>query len=291
MKFGETIKQIRTDKNLTQTQLSEGILARNHLSQVENNNYFPSYDKFFSLLDRLNVTFEEFLFIQNDKKVHFKQRIRSQIAEAANLNDIKKLEDLAVAARDLHEQTKNITYYHYMLISKALVTYNIDHTVSDDMVKFVTPIKEYLLGMDNWYLYELRLFSNIIFALTVDEALLFSRRALKRLDNFRYFTEYQHTEQHIYHNLSRLCLEFEDFGNAKMFAKKAIDIANKYTLVYEKVCSEMNLAIALIKLGQDAYEIIKKKMLIIDYLEFDNLYEHYMIVLKKFNIDVKLLKA
>ncbi|MBC2675364.1 hypothetical protein HCB50_08705 [Listeria booriae] len=53
----------------------------------------------------------------------------------------------------------------------------------------------------------------------------------------------------------------------------------------------MNLAIALIKLGQDAYEIIKKKMLIIDYLEFDNLYEHYMIVLKKFNIDVKLLKA
>lgn len=76
-----------------------------------------------------------------------------------------------------------------------------------------------------------------------------------------------------------------------MFAKKAIDIANKYTLVYEKVCSEMNLAIALIKLGQDAYEIIKKKMLIIDYLEFDNLYEHYMIVLKKFNIDVKLLKA
>ncbi|MBC2675363.1 helix-turn-helix domain-containing protein [Listeria booriae] len=173
MKFGETIKQIRTDKNLTQTQLSEGILARNHLSQVENNNYFPSYDKFFSLLDRLNVTFEEFLFIQNDKKVHFKQRIRSQIAEAANLNDIKKLEDLAVAARDLHEQTKNITYYHYMLISKALVTYNIDHTVSDDMVKFVTPIKEYLLGMDNWYLYELRLFSNIIFALTVDEAFFF----------------------------------------------------------------------------------------------------------------------
>ncbi|MBC1474584.1 helix-turn-helix transcriptional regulator [Listeria grandensis] len=55
MNFGETIKKIRTDKNLTQAQLSEGILARNHLSQVENNNYFPAYDKFFSLIDRLNV--------------------------------------------------------------------------------------------------------------------------------------------------------------------------------------------------------------------------------------------
>ncbi|EUJ45931.1 helix-turn-helix domain-containing protein [Listeria riparia] len=63
MNFGETIKKIRTDKNLTQTQLSEGILARNHLSQVENNNYVPAYDKFFSLLDRLNVTFEEFLLV------------------------------------------------------------------------------------------------------------------------------------------------------------------------------------------------------------------------------------
>lgn len=260
MNFGSTIKKIRKDKNLTQKELSDGILTRSHLSQIETNNYFPSYDKFFLLLDRLNVVFEEFLFIQNDQKMHFKQEIRSKISEAANLNDTEKLKNLAITAKDLHEKTEDITYYHYMLICKALISYNMTHTVNDEMIQFVNPIKEYLFKMDNWYLYELKLFNNIIYSLTVEEALLFSRTSLKRLDNFQYFMEFQHTEQHIYLNLSTLCMEYEDFNAAKNFAETAIEKAKKYTLVYEKVCSEMNHAIACIKLKQDlqAYETIRK---------------------------------
>ncbi|MBC1292328.1 helix-turn-helix domain-containing protein [Listeria booriae] len=288
MNFGATIKKIRKDKNLTQKELSDGILTRSHLSQIETNNYFPSYDKFFLLLDRLNVVFEEFLFIQNDQKMQFKQQIRSKISEAANLNDTEKLKNLAITAKDLHEKTEDITYYHYMLICKALISYNMTHTVNDEMIKFVNPIKEYLFKMDNWYLYELKLFNNIIYSLTVEEALLFSRTSLKRLDNFQYFMEFQHTEQHIYLNLSTLCMEYEDFEAAKYFAEIAIEKAKKYTLVYEKICSEMNNAIARIKLGEGdkAYEVIKKNMLIINYLEFENLHKHFSKFLKKFKIEV-----
>lgn len=109
MNFGATIKKIRTDKNLTQKELSDGILTRSHLSQIETNNYFPSYDKFFLLLDRLNVVFEEFLFIQNDQKIQFKQQIRSKISEAANLNDIEKLKKFGHhSSRFTH---KNRRYY------------------------------------------------------------------------------------------------------------------------------------------------------------------------------------
>ncbi|AQY49953.1 transcriptional regulator [Listeria weihenstephanensis FSL R9-0317] len=290
MNFGETIKKIRKDKNFTQKELSAGILTRAHLSQIETNNYYPSYDKFFLLLHRLNIVFEEFLFVQNDQKMLFNQQIRSQISEAANLNDTEKLKNLAVTAKDLYEKTNNITYYHYMLICKALISYNINHTVSEDMIKFVTPIKNYLFGMDNWYLYELRLFNNIIYALTVEEALLFSRTSLKRLGSFQYFLEFQHIEQHIYTNLSTLCLEHEDFQTAKNFAETAIEKAKKYTLVYEKVCSELNHAIARIKLGEDgnAYEVIKKNMLIIEYLEFDSLHEHFSTFLKKYEIEVDI---
>ncbi|EUJ28180.1 transcriptional regulator [Listeria cornellensis FSL F6-0969] len=158
------------------------------------------------------------------------------------------------------------------------------------MIQFVTPIKEYLFGMDNWYLYELKLFNNIIYALTVEEALLFSRTSLRRLGNFQYFLEFQHIEQNIYTNLSTLCLEHEDFQAAKNFAEIAIEKAKKYTLVYEKVCSELNHAIARIKLGEDgnAYEVIEKNMLILEYLEFDSLHGHFSEFLKKFEIEVEV---
>ncbi|MBC1433958.1 helix-turn-helix domain-containing protein [Listeria rocourtiae] len=288
MNFGAAIKKIRTDKNFTQKALSDGILTRSHLSQIETNNYFPSYDKFFLILDRLNIVFEEFLFVQNDHKMLFNQQIRSQISEAANLDDTEKLKNLAVTAKNLYEKTDNITYYHYMLICKALISYSTSHTVSDEMIKFVTPIKDYLFSMDNWYLYELRLFNNIIYALTVEEALLFSRTSLKRLSNFQYFLEFQHIEQHIYSNLSTLCLEHKDFQTAKNFAETAIEKAKKYTLVYEKVCSELNHAIACIKLSEDrnSYEIIRKNMLILEYLEFESLYDHFSNFLRKFEINV-----
>ncbi|MBC6308754.1 helix-turn-helix domain-containing protein [Listeria sp. FSL L7-1582] len=288
MNFGETIKKIRTDKKITQAQLSEGIMARNHLSQVENNNYFPAYDKFFSLIDRLNINFEEFLYIQDDQKILFSRKIPSQISQAASLNNNAQLDSLANEANELYKQTGNITYYHSMLICKALIAYNLNLTISQEMIDYVTPIKDYLFKMDNWYLYELKLFNNIIYALTLEEALLFSRTSLKRLDIFQHFLESQHIEQCIYTNLSTLCLEYGDFKAAKKLAVTAVDTAMKFTLVYEMVCSKLNHAIACIKLGEDgnAYEVIKKNMRILEYLELDTAHEHFLNFLKKFDIDI-----
>ncbi|MBC1499696.1 helix-turn-helix domain-containing protein [Listeria weihenstephanensis] len=290
MNFGETIKKIRTDKNLTQAQLSEGIMARNHLSQVENNNYFPAYDKFFSLIDRLNVNFEEFLYVQDGQKILFSRKISSQLSQAASLNNSEELSSLVTEANELYAQTGNITYYHSMLICKALIAYNLDLTVSQDMIDHVTPIKEYLFSIDNWYLYELKLFNNIIYALTLEEALLFSRTSFKKLDICKHFSEFQHIEQYIYMNLSTLCLEYGNFQAAKNFSENAIDTAKNFSLVYEMVCSKLNHAIACIKLEQteSAYDVIKKNMLILEYLEFDNLHEHFSTFLKKFEIEVKV---
>ncbi|WP_430535798.1 helix-turn-helix domain-containing protein [Listeria rocourtiae] len=286
MNFGETIKQIRTDKNLTQTQLSEGILARNHLSQVENSNYFPSYDRVFMLLDRLNITFEEFLFVQNNLQPHDKQQFRVNVYESASLNDSEQLKLLSLDADRLYKDTANICYYHYSLVCKAVVEYNKGSSITKEMIHYVEPIKKYLMDMDTWYIYELKLFSNIIFSLNVEEAVFFSRKAFKRLHSFRCFMEYQHTEQHLYLNLSTLCLEHEDFTTAKSFAKTAVDTAKNYRLIYEKICSELNHAIACIKLDEDknSYEIIKKNMLILEYLEFDSLHEHFSNFLRKFDI-------
>ncbi|WP_430535795.1 helix-turn-helix domain-containing protein [Listeria rocourtiae] len=286
MKFGETIKKIRRDKNLTQAQLSEGIMARNHLSQVENNNYFPSYDKFFLLIDRLNVNFEEFLYIQNHQKILFTGKIHSQISQAASLKNNEQLYSLADEANNLYEQTGNISYYHYMLICRALIAYNTDLTINQDIIEFMSPIKDYLFKMENWYLYELKLFNNIIYSLTLEEALLFSRTSLKRLETNKPFLEFQHIKQCIYTNLSTLCLEHGNFQAAKNFSKRAIKEAKKFSLIYEMVCSKLNYAIACIKLGEkgNACEVIEKNMSILEYLELDNLYKHFSIFLKKLEI-------
>lgn len=284
MLFGEALQQVRKDKKMSQKELSAGILGRSHLSQIENNVYFPSYDKMFQFLDRLNITFEEFLFVKTEYQNDFKQQLKMDISEAANLNDFVKLEELAELSNQAYGRTNNITYRHYELISRALITYQEKMEITDEMIQFVLPIKDYLLSKDSWYLYELKLFNNIIFALSVEDAVMFAHRAMKRLHIFRSFTQHQHTEQHIYFNLSNLCLEHHDFKNAQFFSQKAIDLAQKYTLVHEKICAEINYGIANIKLGELDYERIQRNLLVLQYLNFDALYTHFLKHLEKLGI-------
>ncbi|MFT8950240.1 MAG: helix-turn-helix transcriptional regulator, partial [Liquorilactobacillus hordei] len=58
--IGPLIKKIRTDKNLTQKNVSSGIMSRSHLSELENGKYFPSYEKMLGLLQNLDISLMEF---------------------------------------------------------------------------------------------------------------------------------------------------------------------------------------------------------------------------------------
>lgn len=272
MLFGEALQQIRKDKNMSQRELSEGILSRSHLSQIENNIYFPSYDKMFQFLDRLNISFEEFTFIKEEYTEDSIQQIKMDINEAANLNETDKLDELARRANRAYKKTNLLTYYHYEMICKALICYQKNSTVTEELTQYILPVKTYLLNNDNWYLYELSIFNSIIFSLDTEEALVFSQRAIKRLYIFRSFTQYQYIEQHIYLNLSNLCMEHHDFKNAQFFSKKAICASQKYTSIFEKICAEIYHAIASIKLGSTDYQVLETNMSMLHYLNFNNLY-------------------
>jgi transcriptional regulator with XRE-family HTH domain len=62
MNFGEKLKQIRTDKNLTQPQLSAAIgIEQSYLSKLENDKSQPSADMFSAIVKALELAPAEFL--------------------------------------------------------------------------------------------------------------------------------------------------------------------------------------------------------------------------------------
>lgn len=73
MTTGEKIKALRVEKKLTQAELTDGIITRNMLSQIENGLANPSIGTLRSLADRLGVPLEYLL------------------SEEAGLSDIEKL--------------------------------------------------------------------------------------------------------------------------------------------------------------------------------------------------------
>jgi transcriptional regulator with XRE-family HTH domain len=82
MNIGEKIKQLRTDKNLTQPQLAEAIgIEQSYLSKLENDKSVPSADIFQAILKALAVDVGSFLEGIDEKIIHRQLR---QIPEVAN---------------------------------------------------------------------------------------------------------------------------------------------------------------------------------------------------------------
>lgn len=82
MNFGEKVKQLRAERNLTQPQLAQAIgIEQSYLSKLENDKSVPSADIFQSILKAFSIDVATFLEGVDDKIVH---RDLRQIPEVAN---------------------------------------------------------------------------------------------------------------------------------------------------------------------------------------------------------------
>lgn len=82
MNIGEKIKQLRTEKNLTQPQLAEAIgIEQSYLSKLENDKSIPSADIFQAILKAFAIDVGSFLEGIDEKIIHRQLR---QIPEVAN---------------------------------------------------------------------------------------------------------------------------------------------------------------------------------------------------------------
>jgi transcriptional regulator with XRE-family HTH domain len=82
MNFGDRLKQLRTQKNLTQPQLAQAIgIEQSYLSKLENDKSVPGADIFQAILRALNLDVAAFLEGVDDNIVHRELR---QVPEVAN---------------------------------------------------------------------------------------------------------------------------------------------------------------------------------------------------------------
>ena len=90
---GYFIKKLRLSKNLTQSQLAEGILSKNFLSRYERGESQVNDSTFLRLLERMNIYFSEFeeLFQgENSQKEFLNEVIKAKKENDAYLWEVLK---------------------------------------------------------------------------------------------------------------------------------------------------------------------------------------------------------
>lgn len=158
-KYGTSFQLLRKGKHLTLNQLSDNIISPQQLSKFERNIHSISLPVFIELLERMNISVNEFMVYHN-RQTQFSQATflgKLQTALAEERVDI--LEELKLQENDYYQQDSNIRHLHNINILEQNILAFKKQPIDENLSK---EISNYLFECENWAFYELCLFNNYL---------------------------------------------------------------------------------------------------------------------------------
>lgn len=269
--MGRLIRKIRLEKSMTQKELSEGIISRSHLSELERGYYFCSYDKFILLIKRLDITLSEFdslldrSYFKNEKKLY------TEAIRAINSQDINKIYEsshkLKLYIHNSKETSRRLL--HLDLLYEAVMEYQ-EHGNIMDYSKY-SVITEYLFSINTWNRYELNLLNNFLFILQPDMLEFFSKKLTESLNkNIIDDNSYTPTLTRTLINIGDIFFKMGKYSYSQNVSKKAIDLSFQNHLLYEFILSKINYLLADLCIKESINPLIFEYIHILEFLGYKN---------------------
>lgn len=229
-RYGHLLKLLREQKDLSQSDLSDGILSKNHLSKIERGENDISFQTILKLLDRLNISLFEFELLL-DKTQNNQSTFLKDLSIAILNNDLYLLNELLTREIELKSKSNNIRHKHNVILLKAYID-KFSNTAFNhhDIQKII----QYILTVDECGRYEISLFGNFVGFMSSD-----MRHKLMKMINRK--SQLFHSDKNYTEIFTRILLNvcYADLMEAKFnSAREVIDIIenhlNHTELYYEK---------------------------------------------------------
>lgn len=184
--YGITLRTLRKKKGITLQTLASGVCSVSFLSKFERGESDISLHLMTSLLEKLMISFEEFLFIHHDYSLN---QVELFFKRADTLYLARDLDGLALLKEE--QLIKWQTYGLGTHINNALLleVYEgiIGETPKSEEVQRVNVqrLSDYLFGVEEWGYYELSLYSGTMLLLEPDMVITLSKTAYFKSVRFR----------------------------------------------------------------------------------------------------------
>lgn len=154
-KVGVIIKEFRISKKIKSETLYKDLLSRQARSNFEKGYSDTTVSKFFIMLNRLNISLEEF-YVASTQNEDAELHLFHNIAPVFYSKDKKGLNSLIEKLEGEYQKTNNVKYLHYKIMAQnVLSTLNNEPQSAEFEV-----LRNYLINCDSWGYYEIMLFSN-----------------------------------------------------------------------------------------------------------------------------------
>ena len=256
--FGDVLKEIRIDRGYSQQYVAEGIMGQSAYSKVERNEIEPTFRKWLAILEKLNISVDEFRYILNKESLTTKEKIINEFL-SLNFNhsdDLKLLRD-EISAYLQEDEDYLIRDLFYAC--ESLIILNTTQNVEKAQF-FAKKIWERMDKFDRWYLLDIRLINYILFIFPSDVAVNIGERVSKQLEPYHNMKEAEVTLVNVDINLAILLIYNQQYSEALVYLEKVIILCKKYQKYNQLAIAYSRKGIILQKTGkiEESYELIEK---------------------------------
>lgn len=247
MYYGEYFRILRNEKRMSIIEASKGILSLGQLSKFERGLNEITVSKFVKLLNRINVTLEEFDLLCNDFENSNLQQLVKDIRKSYTNRDTEELLRLSNDEFSKWKTTRNINNrYNYIMISIMNDELNERKTIKDDDVQILI---DYLGSIDDWTYYEMVLFGNSISAIPINTVIIWSEKLSHKTTFFQSNNKHRKIIIHILLNANLTCLLNDKVEKSHQFQQEIDNLINSETYLYEKNLLMYSEGLYLLKLN------------------------------------------
>lgn len=269
--LGNLVKNIRTAKGLSLKEVSGDKISLSLISKFERGESEISINKFFVLLENMNITFEEFTgLIEKD----YPSRVNKLIKNASKSyfeNNILALEKYKKNEIEKYNKSNNKNFLFNSFLFKSFILKFKEGYFEENEIRELT---DYLFGVENWGKYELFIFGNTLQAIDIRTLDLLANELIYKTtffgneeENYLYKIQLliNISERFIFSNEIHLCQKYLNI-------LKNMPIADKY--LYEKMSIKIVEGYYFIKNGclEKGKEQIENALKALELIGADNLY-------------------
>lgn len=160
----QLLRKLRIERGISQKELAKGISARNTLSSYELGGNTINYHLLRLYLDKLNVSVEEFDFLQTNSTIAQKKLYSATLEDLYYHHEYEKIISLLEKIESNYTQTGDFYYFHLLAQYRmAMNNAGIAILSQSESDLYAEKIKQYLGQIDSWGKFEAALFINFMY--------------------------------------------------------------------------------------------------------------------------------
>lgn len=232
--LGSFFGELRKSKGITQSKICKNIISRTTLSKFENGKLIPSAETFILLLDRLDISFDEFMYIGRGYELSNKNKIIKDffsLFSNQNIDTLYSIRNHCILIQK--ESYSRIIDLVIPVLDSQIELYNNSKKEIPYLPKIqISKIWQEIQLYSFWSLDDIKILNCCLYLFPLETATHIANQLLVQLNKYDNFTETRTLKCAIYLNLSLLLLQNGQYHYAEKPITQAL-ILSKNTKRYD----------------------------------------------------------